>query len=120
MSMTLSITHNVSLTSSLPNAFGNQSASPFVLTGLDIHPSTPADTQVTITVTPAAGGTAQTLTQGVDFYSNAEGKILIRDDKLSQGDIVLFSRATDKENFEDDFSDLGAAPSGSTKEEIYN
>ena len=90
---------------------GTQSGSglTYDLSSLDIVSSVPLDQQITVT----AGGTV--LTPGTDYYSDGHGNIVIDSSYATAGTTIEFSRNINLETFYDDFSDLGAAPSGPAK-----
>ena len=78
-------------------------------------PSVPISQQVTVTVTDLLTGETTVLTEGADYYTGAEGEIVVDQNLYNQGDQINFTLNTDFDAFYDDFSDLGVAPSGPAK-----
>lgn len=77
--------------------------------------SAPIGSQVQIRVTNLTSGTSTLLQEGRDYYTGAEGEVVIDQSVVPFGAQVNFSLNTDFNNFYDDFSDLGAAPAGPVK-----
>ena len=77
--------------------------------------SAPIGSQVTVSVTNLVSGSTAVLQEGTDYYTGADGVIVVDRDLVPFGAQISFSLDTDFENFYDDFSDLGAAPSGPVK-----
>ena len=77
--------------------------------------SVPIGSQVTVSVTNLVSGNTVVLQEGTDYYTGADGVIVVDRDLVPFGAQISFSLDTDFENFYDDFSDLGAAPSGPVK-----
>ena len=77
--------------------------------------SVPIGQQVTVSVTNLTSGVVTPLQEGTDYYTGAEGEILVDRSLVPAGARISFSLNTDFENFYDDFADLGAAPAGPVK-----
>lgn len=77
--------------------------------------SAPIGSQVTVRVTNLVSGNTVVLQEGTDYYTGADGVIVVDRDLVPFGAQISFSLDTDFENFYDDFGDLGAAPSGPVK-----
>lgn len=88
---------------------GSGSGLSYDLSSLDVVSSVPLDQQIIVT----SGTTV--LNPGTDYYSDGNGNIIVDSQYAGAGTTLLFSRNIDLETFYDDFSDLGAAPSGPAK-----
>lgn len=77
--------------------------------------SVPIGSQVTVRVTNLVSGNTVVLQEGTDYYTGADGVIVVDRDLVPFGAQISFSLDTDFENFYDDFGDLGAAPAGPVK-----